>query len=177
MLDFPFSFVHFSFSTALLGFLFLSFRSYWFCLTAAVSACVFTFVPTFFPLSPTWFLMYSFLVLVLDLLIVFFRSTLLRSHSCSSGDSLDYSLGPVLDFRFSTNYSAFCSFFSLLPELSWQRFVQCLFPPQSTVACFPLDCGTQHTAISFTDYCFTSQWLHQHQAWPCGFSFEPWLAL
>ena len=135
MLDFSFPFVHFSFSTALLSFLFLSFRSCWFCLTAAVSVYVSTFASTFSPLSPTWFLMYSFLVLVLDYLIVFFRSTLLRSRSCSTGDSLWFLLGTdawlSITFVISVlapHYLTFCFFRSLLPDSSSQRISQCSCP-------------------------------------------------
>ena len=52
-----------------------------------------TFALDVSPLSLAWFLMHSFPVSVLDLLMVSFRSTLLRSRSRSTGDSLDCSLG------------------------------------------------------------------------------------
>ena len=43
---------------------------------------------TFSPVHPDWFPIQAFLVIVLGFLLVSFRATLLRSHSCSTGDHL-----------------------------------------------------------------------------------------
>ena len=88
---------------------------------------------TVFPVRPGLVSHALLPVLVLGLLFVSFRPTRLRSHSCSTGASL------LFRFRFSSglfcllsgffrplqpasDYSAFCSFFSLLPVFPWQRF-------------------------------------------------------
>ena len=81
----------------------------------------------------------SFPVPVLGFLFVSFHPSRLRSHSCSTGAShlfrflasasfpgfsacfpLSYQSLPL-----ASDYSAFCSFFSLLPDLPWQRFSRC----------------------------------------------------
>ena len=86
----------------LLGFLLLPFHSFWLYLTVVSPVCDLAFALSLSPFSWTWFLMSSFQVLVLGFLFVSFRSSLFRSHSRSTGVSLWYSLGLVLDFRFST---------------------------------------------------------------------------
>jgi hypothetical protein len=65
-----------------------------------------------------------FQVPVLGFLFVSFRSTLIHSHSCFSGDSLVLSLSGLsasssLSFvrvLFASSYLAFCFFRSLLPD-------------------------------------------------------------
>ena len=85
-------------------------------------------LPRFSPFFPVWFPILSFPVLVLGFLFVSFRPSRFRSHSCSTGASLRFR------FRFSSglfcllsaffrpllltsDYSAFRSFFSHLPDL------------------------------------------------------------
>ena len=86
-----------------------------------------------------------FQVPVLGFLFVSFRSTLIHSHSCSSGDSLVLSLSGLsasssLSFvrvLLASSYLAFCFFRSLLPDSIEQWFPQCFdssfrlprFPP------------------------------------------------
>ena len=80
--------------------------------------------------------MHSFPVLVLGFLFVSFHPSRFRSHSCSTGASLlfrfRFSSGlfcsPSAFFRLlllASDYSAFRSFFSLLPVFPWQRFLRC----------------------------------------------------
>ena len=85
----------------------------------------------------------------------------------------------------ASDYSAFCSFFSLLPVLPWQRFLRCLFIrfPFRLFPCFPFSFGTQLTAIPFSIRCLASQWLPQQlgrlpfgfRPLPLGFRFRFWL--
>jgi hypothetical protein len=46
-------------------------------------------------------------------------------------------------------------FFSISPVSG--SFDACLPHPYSLLPCFPSDCGTQRTAIPFSDHCFISQ--------------------
>ena len=63
-------------------------------------------------------------------------------------------------FLLASDYSAFCSFFSLLPVLPWQRFLRCFFPlPSDLFPCLPSDSGTQLSAFPFSVCCLASQWL------------------
>ena len=79
--------------------------------------------------------MLSFLVLILGFLFVSFHPSRFRSHRCSTGASLC----PLPCVRFfggifcfpsaffrplqpASDYSAFCTFFSLLPDFPMQRF-------------------------------------------------------
>ena len=75
----------------------------------------------------------------------------------------------------ASDYSAFCSFFSLLPDLPWQRFPRCFFPlPSGLFPCLPSDSGTQLPAIPFSVRCFASQWLPQRLSLlPFGFRPPP----
>jgi len=82
------------------------------------------------------------------------------------------------------DYSAFCSFFSLLPVLPWQRFLRCFFPlPAGLFPCLPSDSGTQLSAFPFSVRCLASQWLPQRlsllpcgsRPFPLGFRFRFWL--
>ena len=139
------SFVHFSFSIPLLGFLFLPFHSYWLHFTVVCPAYDSTFILSFSLFTLTWSLMSSFQVPVLGFLFVSFRSILIHSHSCFSGDSLVLSLSGLsasssLSFvrvLFASSYLAFCFFRSLLPDSIEQWFPQCFdssfrlprFPP------------------------------------------------
>ena len=74
-----------------------------------------------------------FQVPVLGFLFVSFRSTLIHSHSCFSGDSLVLSLSGLsasssLSFvrvLFASSYLAFCFFRSLLLGFASQRLFQC----------------------------------------------------
>ena len=88
----------------------------------------------FSPSSWIWSLISSIKVFVLGFLFVSFRSALLRSHSCSTGDSLDCSLGMSawLSITFVTSvlalhYLAFCFFLSLALVSISQWFPQYLF--------------------------------------------------
>ena len=102
---------------------------------------------------------------VLSFLFVSFHPSRFRSHSRSTGASLLLSLSgfPLSSvfFRplpFGSNYSAFRSFFSLLPVLPCRRFLRCFFPlPSSLFPCLPSDSGTQLPAFLFSDHCFASQ--------------------
>ena len=84
----------------------------------------------------------------------------------------------------ASDYSAFCSFFSLLPVLPWQRFLRCFFPlPAGLFPCLPSDSGTQLSAFPFSVRCLASQWLPQRlsllpcgsRPFPLGFRFRFWL--
>ena len=55
---------------------------------------------------------------------------------------LDACISFLASVHASIDYSALCSFFSLLPDFPWQRFFQCLFSS--------FDSGTQLTAIPFS---------------------------
>ena len=83
-----FSFVHFDFSTSLLGFLFLPFPSCWLCLTAVRSVFDSAFALSISPFSWSWSLIFLIEVLVLGFLFVSFRSYLFRSHSRFTDSSL-----------------------------------------------------------------------------------------
>ena len=98
--------------------------SFRFCLTVASSVYQFLLSLLWFsPLFPTRFPVFSFPVFVLGFLLVSFRPSLIRSHSCSSGAYLMLSLSVFFPFDcflssafdFGFDYSAFRSFFSLLP--------------------------------------------------------------
>ena len=84
----------------------------------------------------------------------------------------------------ASDYSAFCSFFSLLPVLPWQRFLRCFFPlPAGLFPCLPSDSGTQLSAFPFSVRCLASQWLPQRlsllpfgfRPLSLGFRFRFWL--
>ena len=84
----------------------------------------------------------------------------------------------------ASDYSAFCSFFSRLPVLPWQRFLRCFFPlPSGLFPCLPSDSGTQLSAVPFSVRCLASQWLPQRlsllpcgsRPFPLGFRFRFWL--
>ena len=61
-----------------------------------------------------------------------------------------------------SDYSAFRSFFSLLPVLPCRRFLRCFFPlPSGLFPCLPSDSGTQPPALLFSDHWLASQWLLQ----------------
>ena len=71
-------------------------------------------------------------------------------------------------FSLGSDYSAFRSFFSLLPVFPWRRFPRCIFPlPSGLLPCRPSDSGTQLSAIPFSAHCFASQKLPQRPD-PCG---------
>ena len=77
-----------------------------------------------------------------------------------------------------SDYSAFRSFFSLLPVLPCRRFLRCLFPlPSSLFPCLPSDSGTQLSAFLFTVHCFASQWLPQLLASCFQLGHSPLLSL
>ena len=102
---------------------------------------------------------------VLGFLFVSFHPSRFRSHSCSTGASLLLSLSgfPLSSafFRplpFGSDYSAFRSFFSLLPVLPCRRFLRCFFPlPSSLFPCLSSDSGTQPPAFLFSVHCLASQ--------------------
>ena len=115
MHGFPFSFVHFCFSTALLGFLFLPF-----CLTVSASQWLsqYRFSSHFHasPFFPAWFLIHSFLVLLLGSLFVSFHPSLLRSHSRSTSACLLLSLSAfplIIDFLSSVSSSVLTTWLSV----------------------------------------------------------------
>ena len=66
-------------------------------------------------------------------LYVSFRPSLIRSHSCSSGAYFQLSLSafsaslplPFVRFRFTSGYSAFCFFLSVLPASASQWLLRC----------------------------------------------------
>ena len=61
-------------------------------------------------------------------------------------------------FRSGSDYSAFRSFFSLLPVLPCRRFLRCFFPLTSGLfPCLSSDSGTQLPAFLFSGHCFASQ--------------------
>ena len=71
-------------------------------------------------------------------------------------------------FSLGSDYSAFRTFFSLLPVFPWRRFPRCIFPlPSGLLPCRPSDSGTQLSAIPFSVLCFASQKLPQCPD-PCG---------
>ena len=130
MLDFSFPFVHFSFSTALLGFLFLPFRlsvsaSQWLCqcrLSSHFHAS---------PFFPVWFLIHSFLVHLLGSLFVSFRPSLLRSHSRSTSACLLLSLSAfplIIDFLSSVSSSVLTTWSLFLPFHSFWFYLTVVFP-------------------------------------------------
>ena len=133
----PLSFVRFSsgsgYSASVASFPFTSgFASQWLPPCSA-SALAFTVFPrSSQPGFPCFLSRFSYSAF----LFVSFHPSRLRSHSCSTGASL------LFRFRFSSglfcllsaffrllqlasDYSAFCSFFSPLPVLPWQRFFRC----------------------------------------------------
>ena len=147
--------------------------------------------------APAWFPMLLFRFSVLGFLFVSFHPSRFRSHSRSTGASLLFrflSSASVRAFRLpsaffrppqpASDYSAFRSFFSLLPDLPWQRFPRCFFPLLSGLfPCLPSDSGTQLSALPFACRCLASQWLPQHlgrlpfgfRPLPLGFRFRFWL--
>ena len=81
----------------------------------------------------------------------------------SPSDSLSF-----VRFSLGSDYSAFRSFFSLLPVFPWRRFPRCFFPlPSGLLPCRPSDSGTQLSAIPFSVRRFASQKLPQRPD-PCG---------
>ena len=109
--------------------------------------------------------MHSFLVLILGFLFVSFHPSRFRSHSCSTGASLcplpcvRFFVGifclPSAFFRPlqpASDYSAFCTFFSLLPDFPHAAvLISAYLPhPYSLFPCFPSDSGTQLPAIPFS---------------------------
>ena len=119
---------------------------------------------------------------VLGSLFVSFHPSRLRSHSCSTDASLLLSLSgfPLTSVFFrplplGSDYSAFRSFFSLLPVLPCRRFLRCFFPlPSGLFPCLSSNSGTQLTAIPFSVCCLASQWLPQHlRLLPFGFWLFP----
>ena len=149
-----------------------------------------TFILSFSSFFKTWFLMSFIKILVLGFLFVSFHPSRLRSHSCFTGASLC----PLPCVRFfvgifswlstffrpswsASNYSAFWPFFSLLLDIPCQRLSRCMFHlPYSLLPCLPSDCGTQHTAIPFTEHCFASQLLRQCLSFSLRNSAEFFLA-
>ena len=80
---------------------------------------------------------------VLPFFSAFFRPLLFRAFSLPSAF--------FRPLRPASDYSAFCSFFSLLPVLPWQRFLRCFFPlPSGLFPCLPSDSGTQLPAFPFS---------------------------
>jgi hypothetical protein len=137
--------------------------------------------------------MHSFLVLILGFLFVSFHPSRFRSHSCSTGASLcplpcvRFFVGifclPSAFFRPlqpASDYSAFCTFFSLLPDFPHAAVLISAYLPHlsSLFPCFPSDCGTQRSAIPFSDHCFVSQNYFNVSAFSLRKSADfPWLAL
>ena len=137
--------------------------------------------------------MHSFLVLILGFLFVSFHPSRFRSHSCSTGASLcplpcvRFFVGifclPSAFFRPlqpASDYSAFCTFFSLLPDFPHAAVLISAYLPHlsSLFPCFPSDSGTQHSAIPFSDHCFVSQNYFNVSAFSLRKSADfPWLAL
>ena len=132
-------------------------------------------LPWLSPFFLTRFPVFSFPVPVLGSLFVSFHPSRFRSHSRSTGASLMLSLSgfPRAQTFFrplslGSDYSAFRSFFSLLPVFPWRRFPRCIFPlPSGLLPCHPSDSGTQLSAIPFSAHCFASQKLPQRPD-PCG---------
>ena len=182
----------FQFYFRLLSLLFLSFRSCWSCLTAAVSVCVSDFSSTFSPLSPPWFLMACFVVLVLDLLLVSFRSTLFRSRSCSTGDSLwllirDWCLTycdihlsfsiALLSFLF-LSFRSCCCCLTAAVTVCISAFASYAFPIISTLISHGLFLGSRtRLADSFLSFCPASLPQPFHRWFPLIFSgTNAWLS-
>ena len=121
---------------------------------------------------------------VLGSLFVSFHPSRLRSHSCSTDASLLLSLlGFPLSsvfFRplpFGSDYSAFRSFFSLLPVFPCRRFLRCcpfaLRLPRSSSSVRPVAMPLfrfwySAYCASFLPRCLASQWLLQRLGLPCG---------
>ena len=112
--------------------------------------------------SPAWFPMLLFRFLVLSFLFVSFHPSRLRSHSCSTGASLFHFFSsasfrtfclPSTFFRPllpASDYSAFCTSFSLLPAFAMHRYLGASFPLLSSLfPCLPSNSGTQFSCISF----------------------------
>ena len=84
---------------------------------------------------------------------------------------------------FGSNYSAFRSFFSLLPVLPCRRFLRCFFPlPSSLFPCLPSDSGTQLPALPFSlavsphsGYLSASALSFRFRPHPLCFRFRFWL--
>ena len=73
----------------------------------------------------------------------------------SSGLSPRFLL-PFVRFLLGSDYSAFCSFFSLLPVFPWQRFLRCLSLSASplSVAILRFRFGTQLSVLRFSGFRF-----------------------
>ena len=136
------------------------------------------------PFFPTWFPVSSLPVLRTRLSVCFLSSFPVSLpqpfHRCFPSFPLSlvrffFGLFCLLSAFFrppqpASDYSAFCSFFSLLPVLPWQRFLRCFFPlPSGLFPCLPSDSGTQLPAVPFSVRCLASQWLPQRLSLlPCG---------
>ena len=135
------------------------------CLTVAFPVPDSALASSVSPFFLTRFPVFSFPVPVLGFLFVSFHPSRFRSHSRSTGASLMLSLSgfPLSSafFRplpFGSDYSAFRSFFSLLPVLPCRRFLRCFFPlPSSLFPCLSSDSGTQLPAFLFSNHCLASQ--------------------
>ena len=143
----------------------------------------------------------TFPVFVLGFLFVSFHPSRFRSHSCSTGASLlfrfRFSSGlfcsPSAFFRLlllASDYSAFRSFFSLLPVLPCRRFLRCATVPFVPVAfLFRFACfhaSLPIPVLSFLRFlsplhCFVSQALRSFRppvsssVVPLCFRFRFWL--
>ena len=201
----PLSFVRFRFSISLLGLcVFLSSSS---CLRLTVASSVLRFRSRFFGLSPffpAWFPMLSFPVLRTRLSVCFLSSFPVSLpqpfHRCFPSFLLPlvrFSSGlfcsPSAFFRLlllASDYSAFRSFFSLLPVLPCRRFLRCSpvpFVPFAFLfrfACF--HASLPIPVLSFLRFlspflCFVSQALRSFwppvssSAIPLCFRFRFWL--
>ena len=131
-------------------------------------------LPRFSPLLPAWFPMPSFRFCVLGFLFVSFRSSLIRSHSCSSGASLsDLSSGidawlplPFVRFHCSIPLLGLCFFLSLfsvspsqlVPRYTPVPFVPGLSPSVPPVSMLPFRLRYSAFLLFFPPlYCFASQ--------------------
>ena len=143
--------------------------------------------------------MLSFPVFVLGFLFVSFRPSRFRSHSCSTGASLRFRFrfssglfrSPSASFRplpLASDYSAFRSFFSPLPDLPCAAVLSVRFGffrprpfplPFRLFPCVTSDSSTQLPAISFLRVALSC---HRHlrsfrppvssSAAPLGFRFR-----
>ena len=197
----------------LLSSLFLPFPSSWPCLSVALPVLrFFLSASPFSTLFSAWFPMLLFRFPVLGFLFVSFHPSRFRSHSRSTGASLPLSLPgfpltsaffrPLLfrafrllsgffrSLQLASDYSAFCSFFSLLPVFPWQRFLRCLSVPfVPDLFLFRLACFHAFLPIPVLSFlrflsplfCFVSQALRSSwppvssSAIPLCFRFRFWL--
>ena len=119
---------------------------------------------------------------VLGFLFVSFRSIRFHSHSRYTGDSLcplscvRFFVGTFSwlstffrSFQSASDYLDLWAFFSLLLDVPTQRVIDAYLPLRySLFPCFPSDCGTQRSAIPFSDHCFVSQNYFNVSAFPFG---------